>query len=74
MIAGWLAALNGSDVEHSAMTPNQREVLLTIVCGFRAFLELPPGVQECDFYTLANRLVDTATELSSLQPVLKRQS
>nr|VWO98343.1 S-adenosylmethionine decarboxylase proenzyme (EC [Ganoderma boninense] len=68
MIAGWLAALNGPSVDALGMLSSQREILLTVVCGYRAFLELPPGVKERDFYTLAHKLIDTAFELMVLQP------
>ncbi|PIL31871.1 hypothetical protein GSI_06575 [Ganoderma sinense ZZ0214-1] len=72
MIAGWLAAHNGPCVETCAMTPSQREILLTLVCGYRAFLELPPGVEETDFYTFAHKLIDAAFELGVLEPADKK--
>ena len=68
MIAGWLAALNGPSVDASGMSSAQREVLLTLICGYRAFMELPPGVQENDFYQLAHKIIDAAFELAVLQP------
>ncbi|KAI0682996.1 hypothetical protein C8T65DRAFT_534788, partial [Cerioporus squamosus] len=62
-ISGWMHALNGKRVEEADMTPEQRELLLTFVCGFRAFLEVPRGVRLEDFYILAAQLVVTAVEV-----------
>ncbi|PIL32861.1 hypothetical protein GSI_04979 [Ganoderma sinense ZZ0214-1] len=67
-IAGWLAALNGPSVDASGMSSSQRELLLTLVCGYRAFLELPPTVKESDFYTLSHKIIDAVFELAVLQP------
>ncbi|PIL30808.1 hypothetical protein GSI_06976 [Ganoderma sinense ZZ0214-1] len=63
LIAGWLAALNGQSVDTSGMSSSQHELLLTLICGYRAFLELPPTVKESDFYTLTHKLIDAAFEL-----------
>ena len=67
MIAGWLAALNGPSVDASGMLSAQRELLLTLICRYHAFMELPPGVKENDFYQLAHKIIDAVFELAMLQ-------
>ncbi|RDX41723.1 hypothetical protein OH76DRAFT_1306828, partial [Lentinus brumalis] len=66
-ICGWLAALNRPGVEQVDMTPEQRELILTLVCAYRAFLELPRGVELGKFYLFTAQLVVATTELDPLE-------
>ncbi len=49
------------------MTPEQRSLILTLVCAYRAFLEVPRGVNINDFYIFAAQLVVATTELDPLE-------
>ncbi|KAI0688812.1 hypothetical protein C8Q76DRAFT_569810, partial [Earliella scabrosa] len=66
MISGWLAVLNGPRAREVELNPVQREALLTLVCGYRAFLELPRGVEPAHFEVLAAQLMVAATDLKEL--------
>ena len=66
MIAGWLAVLNGPRAHAVELNGLQRETLLTLVCAYRAFLELPRGVEPAHFELLAAQLKVAATALKEL--------
>ena len=70
-ICGWLAALNGPLVEDVDMSRAQREILLTLVCAYRAFVELPSGVNVEAFFTLSQLLIDATTDLGPNEPADK---
>ena len=66
MISGWLAVLNGPRTHSIELTVEQRDTLLTVVCGYRAFLELPRGVEPAHFEILAAQLMVAAADLNDL--------
>ncbi|RPD54707.1 hypothetical protein L226DRAFT_525966 [Lentinus tigrinus ALCF2SS1-7] len=71
-IAGWIGSLSGAFLELCDITPKQRELLLALVCGYRAFIELPQGVRAADFYEFANRLVDVSDNVAPLKDAYPR--